>query len=148
MLRSFVFSIGLVLVIGATVAIAAWPRADAAGEGFASDGQLMLAYARVHEGMPASRLAGLGFDPARARRLSALALMERYMPKDSFAFDAMDPAVQSCFQGRSDCSAYVFPVARSQAQAVLLIEGGRVAWKSVSGVHAVDARRVKRVARR
>lgn len=146
MLRTLVFSIGLVIVIGATVAIAAWPRANAAGEGFASDGQLMLAYARVHEGMSASRLAGLGFDPARARRLSALALMERFMPKDLFAFDAMDPAVQACFQGGSDCSAYIFPVARSRAQAVLLIEGGRVAWKSVSGVRAVDIRRAKRVA--
>ena len=98
--------------------------------------------------MPASKLAGLGFDPARARRLSALALMERYMPKDSFAFDAMDPVVQSCFQGHSDCSAYIFPVARSRAEAVLLVEGGRVAWKSVSGVHLADAKRMKRVARR
>ncbi len=125
MIRTLVIFVSFVVLLGAGIGIAAWPRANAAAQGFACEEQLMAAYARVHEGTPASKLAGLGFDPARARRLSALGLMEHFMPKDSISFDALSPAVQECFEGRDDCSAYIFPVAQSNAEAVLLVEGGR-----------------------
>jgi hypothetical protein len=147
MLKTFCIFVGFVVLLGAGIAVAAWPRANASAMGFASTQQLMIAYQRVHEGMPASKLAELGFDPVRARRLSALGLMERFMPKDSFGFDNLDPALQSCFEGRSDCSAYIFPVAQSRAEAVLLVEGGRVTWKNVSGVSLAAARRSAKLAK-
>lgn len=149
MLRLFPIFVALVILLGAGLAVAAWPRANAASAaGFASTEQLIIAYERVHEGTPASKLAELGFDPVRAHRVSALGLMERFMPKDSFSFDNLDPAVQSCFEGRSDCSAYIYGVAHSSAEAVLLVEGGRVAWKNVTGISISQARRAKRVAQR
>src|SRR5690348_16201273 len=111
MVRSFVIFSVFVMLFGAGLAFAGWPRAHAADQSFASEGQLMRAYAKVHEGMPASGLAHLGFDPARAKHLSALALMEYFTPKDTYEFDALAPVIQSCFQNRQDCTAYIFPVA-------------------------------------
>ena len=136
-----------VVLTGAGIAIALWPRASAAAQGFSSESQLMAAYARVHEGTPVSKLAELGFDPVRAQRLSALGLMEHFMPKDSVSFDSLDPAVQDCFGGRGDCSAYIVPVAQSRAEAVLLVEGGKVAWKKMRGVSLSQARRNAKLAR-
>ena len=95
--------------------------------GFSSDELLTRAYARVHTGMPASQLGAIGFDTAKAEQVSKLALMERFMPKNSEDFDALDPVVQDCYFGQADCNAYIFTA--MGAQAVLLVEGGRVAWK-------------------
>ena len=133
---------GFVMLLGAGVAVAAWPRSsDAAVSGFSNDELLTLAYERVHAGMPASQLGAIGFDTAKAQHLSKMALMERFMPKDSFAFDALDPAVQACYVGPGDCNAYIFTA--MGAQAVLLVEGGRVAWKDISGVSVASKRRAR-----
>lgn len=145
MFRTLAAFVTMITLFGLGIAIAAWPRA-AASESFASEGQLMLAYGRVHEGMDVARAAALGFNPSRARHLSALGLMERFMPKDSFAFDTLEPVVQGCFQGSPGCDAYVFPVAEGRAQAVLLVSGGKVAWKSITGMKPAPA--AKRVAAR
>src|ERR1700760_1446826 len=84
MLRTLGIFAGFVVMLGAGVAVAAWPHTQVASQpGFGSDETLVNAYARVPEGMPASRLAAAGFDTAKAKRLSALALMEAFMPKDS-----------------------------------------------------------------
>jgi hypothetical protein len=148
MLRTSALFILFVITLGAGIAVAAWPHGGAtASDGVASEQQLLRAYARVRDGMPASRLEVAGFDTARVQRLSALALMERFMPKDSFAFDSQDPAVQRCFEGSDGCAAYIFHVAEGPAQALLLVEGGRVAWKTLSGVDMAAARSKRRMAR-
>ena len=144
-MRGLILFAGFVMMLGAGrrgVAIAAWPN-QAAVSGFSSDELLTRAYARVQAGMPASQLATIGFDTAKAERLTKLALMERFMPKDSLAFDALDPAVQDCYLGSADCNAYVFTA--MGAEAVLLIKGGRVTWKDLTGV-SVAAKRKARLA--
>jgi len=133
MLRTLAFFAFFVAMLGAGVAVAAWPKTTPATEsGFSDDEQLMHAYARLQTGLPVSQLGAAGFDIGKAQRMSKLALMERFMPKDSTAFDALDPAVQDCYIGPDDCTAYIF--AAMGAQAVLLVEGGRVAWKSMAGL--------------
>jgi len=142
MLRTLVIFAGFVMLLGAGVAVAAWPRnSDAAASGFSNDELLTRAYERVRTGMPASQLGTIGFDTAKAQRLSKLALMERFMPKDSAGFDALDPAVQDCYVGPGDCNAYIFTA--MGAQAVLLVEGGRVAWKKISGVSVASKRKAR-----
>jgi len=133
MRRLFLFA-GLAILLGGGVALAAWPHdpvPDSAA-GFSGDEVLMAAFARVHTGMPASQLAAVGFDTAKAERLSRLALIEQFMPKDSKEFDALDPAVKACYVGPADCNAFIFTAAG--AQALLLVQGGRVSWKTLGGV--------------
>jgi hypothetical protein len=129
MLKTICVFIGLVMVLGAGIAMA-WPRAGAAASGFSNDEWTLRAYAQVRTGMPFSQLGALGLDTAKAERLSKLALMERFMPKDSAAFDALDPAVRNCYLGSDDCTAYIFDVYTEQM--VLLVQGGRVTWKMMS----------------
>ena len=133
MFRTVIIFVGFVVMLGAGVAVAAWPKTTApVTAGFYNDERLMHAYERVQTGMPVSQLGTAGFDIAKAQRMSKLALMDRYMPKDSSAFDALDPAVQECYIGRDDCTAYIFT--SMGVDAVLLVEGGRVAWKTLSGM--------------
>jgi hypothetical protein len=132
-MRTLIIFAGFVMLLGAGVA--------AAASGFSNDELLTRAYARVRTGMPVSQLGAIGFDTAKAQRLSKLALMERYMPKDSFAFDDLDPVVQDCYAGPGDCNAYIFTA--MGAQAVLLVEGGRVAWKDLSGVSVASKRKAR-----
>jgi hypothetical protein len=145
MFRTFLIFVGFVTMLGAGVAVAAWPRATVMATGFENDEGLMRAFTRIHTGMPASQLGTVGFDIAKAQHLSKLALMERFMPKDSTAFDALDPAVQTCYVGPADCNAYIFTA--MGAQAVLLVDGGRVTWKALTGVN-VAGRHKGRVASR
>jgi len=119
---------------------------------------LKAAYARILPGETAvPDLSRLGFDTGRSgvRRLSYLALMENFAPRDGDGFDALDPAAQKCLSTPEGCSAYVFHLARahgSEAQAafgfvnaakadtpgvvevVFLIHDGRVVYKAMSGV--------------
>src|ERR1700722_985263 len=103
MLRTLVIFAGFVMLLGAGVAVAAWPHGAPVASGFSTDEMLTRAYEHVRTGMPASQLGTIGFDTANTERLSKMALMERFMPKDSFAFDALDPAVQACYVGPADC---------------------------------------------
>ena len=144
-MRGLILFAVLVVLLGAGVAVAAWPHPKPVASGFDSDEKLVNAYAHVQTGMPASKLNTVGFDTAKAERLSKLALMERYMPKDSVGFDALDPAVQDCYVGPGDCAAFIFTAVG--AQAVLLVESGRVAWKSIGSI-AVAGKRNRRVALR
>jgi hypothetical protein len=109
--------------------------------------QLRAAYARVVPGMPAQRLALLGFDRSRpgVQTLSMLGVMEFFMPKDSGDFDRLDPAIRSCLAAADRCGAYVFPLeaqtdgalglaahaAPSDGRIVFLVKSGRVAWKGM-----------------
>ena len=69
--------------------------------------------------------------------LEKLALMENYMPKDTAAFDALDPAVRGCYLG-PDCNAYIFTATGTQA--LFLVENGKVAWKSITDLVVADNR--------
>jgi hypothetical protein len=144
---------GFVTLLGIGVAVAAWPRAAMTTEsGFSDDAQLMRAFSKLPTGLPVSQLGAAGFDIGKAQRMSKLALIEQFMPKDSVAFDALDPAVQRCYVGPGDCNAYIF--AAMGAKAVLLVEGGRVTFKTVVGFsvagkhkgHMAGLRRRMRVA--
>jgi hypothetical protein len=116
------------VALAAGVALAGSPHAGAAASGGADDDdRLMRAYAQVRIGMPFSRLAALGFDTARAERLSRMFLVEQFMPRDHAAFDALDPAVKNCYRGSGDCTAYIFEVYSEST--MLLVQGGRVTWK-------------------
>jgi hypothetical protein len=143
-MRTLLIFAGFVILLGAGCAVAAWPHGSAAASGFSSDELLTRAYERVHTGMPASQLGAIGFDIAKAERVSKLALMERFMPKNSEDFDALDPVVQDCYFGQADCNAYIFTA--MGAQAVLLVEGGRVAWKDLSGVSVASKRKARMAA--
>jgi hypothetical protein len=144
MMRIFSLLAVLAVLVGAGVAFAGWPHASAAVSAAGNDDRLMHAYAQVRTGMPFSQLGALGLDTAKAERISKLALMERFMPKDSTAFDALDPAVKDCYLGPGDCAAYIFDGYGNQA--ILLVQAGRVTWKKVFGVSTADAggQRLKR----
>jgi hypothetical protein len=144
MLRTLGIFVGFVVMLGAGVAVAAWPQAKEAAPGFSSDELLVTAFARVSTGMPASQLAAAGLDTAKAKRLSALALMEAFMPKDSTEFDALNPALQSCFQNRDGCDGYVFRAVA--AEAVLVVEHGRVSWKMMLGLPVAKLQKARRMA--
>jgi hypothetical protein len=121
---------GFVMLLGA--GFTALPHhADGAATGPSNDELLTRAYDRVQTGMPVSQLGQIGLDTTQAEHLSKLALMENYMPKDTAAFDALDPAVQACYFS-TDCNAYIFTATGTQA--LLLVEGGKVAWKTLAGV--------------
>jgi hypothetical protein len=97
--------------------------------------QVMLsAYDALRPGVtPVAQLPGLGFDTRDAMRLSYLGMIEQFMPGDSFDFDALDPAVRDCFQARDRCDAFIFPLKdRPGTRALVLIQAGRVAYKSLS----------------
>jgi len=117
------------------------------------------AYARVMTGeTPAPELTKLGFDTGNGgvRRLTYLALMEYFAPRDSAGFDDLDPAAQKCLNTPEGCSAYVFRLARASGsehqaafgfvnaaeaanpgavvEVVFLVQDGRVAYKAMTGV--------------
>ena len=118
--------------------------------------ELAAAYDRVRPGTTrSSQLAGLGFDAttANVQVLSYLGVMERFA-SDSRRFDHLDEALQTCVEARDRCSALVFhhgdghgaggvlssfgfgsanAVGRT-AEVTLLVQDGRVAYKTISGV--------------
>ncbi len=125
------------MMFGGGLALNSWQHPAAPAGGVSNDEALTRAYERVHTGMPVSQLSKIGLDTAKAQRLSKLALMENFMPKDSAAFDALDPAVQGCYLG-PDCNAYIFTATGTQA--LLLVESGKVAWKTISDMVVADSR--------
>jgi hypothetical protein len=137
MLRTFAIFMGLVMLFGFGVAAATWPRNLDAPMATQTIGQLRLAYAKVRPGVtPVSGLAALGFNPAAARTLSYFGAVEQFAPKDSYAFDTLDPAVQACLGAPDRCLAYVFQAAGTREQVTLLVQGGRVVSKDMAGVVA------------
>ena len=136
-MRSLSFAAGFVMLLGAGFTVASWPhKTPVASTVLSNDEILTRAYERVHTGMPVSQLGKIGLDTSQAERLSKLALVERFMPKDSVAFDALDPAVQACYAGPGACDAYIFTA--TGARAVLLVEDGRVAWKDITDVTVAE----------
>ena len=104
-------------------------------------------------------LAHIGFDPktGNVQVLSYLGIEERFMPHDSFKFDRLSPAVQSCILSEIACTGYVFTPEHSgskrignttldllgfqrvtrmehwSAEVILLVQDGIVVHKVFSG---------------
>jgi hypothetical protein len=118
--------------------------------------ELATAYDRVRPGLTrASQLASIGFDTttSNVQVLSYLGIMERFAG-DSRKFDRLDEALQSCIEARDRCTAFVFKhgddrdaggmlssfgfgpanAADRTAEVTLLVQDGRVAYKTISGV--------------
>jgi len=131
---------------------------DSANLGIRSLKELAVAYERVKPGLTrASQLARIGFDTStpNVQVLSYLGVMERFMARDSVAFDRLDNAVQDCIEARDRCTALVFKPAETKvrtagmlsifgvdsakasaepAEVTLLVQDGRVAYKMIRGV--------------
>jgi hypothetical protein len=137
MLRAFSIVAGAVLLATSVSFAGSLHASTAAPGGGDDDDRMMRAYTRVQIGTPFSQIAALGLDPAKAERLSRAALMERFMPKDHAAFNALDPAVKNCYRGSGDCAAYIFQVYTEPT--VLLVQGGRVTWKMMSNAVIAEA---------
>ena len=133
-------------------------QTDTANLGISSLKDLAQAYVQVKPGTTrASQLARLGFDTANpsVHMLSYLGVMERFMARDSVAFDRLDTAVQDCIEARDRCTALVFDRGETRvraagmlsifgvdaakadeapAEVTLLVQDGRVAYKTIRGV--------------
>ena len=111
-------------------------------------------------------LPKLGFDTATTPNveiLSYLGVIERFMPNSSISFDHLAQPVQACIEAQDRCSAYVFHPQHIesqrtgnifldvlgferetldtgwQAEVVLLIQDGHVAYKVMSGRPKIEA---------
>jgi hypothetical protein len=136
MFRTLAFFVGLVALLACSIAAQEWRLSADAVAPQVSQAQLQSAYDRIHPGVtPASQLGTLGLDTKAAAKLSYLGVVEQLMPANSYGFDTLDPAVQSCLEAEGRCTAYVFAPARERTKSmVLLIQGGRVAYKAMRGL--------------
>jgi len=132
-MRVYGFIAAIVILLGAAAGLLARSGAD---EPTVQPYQVTArAYDRLEAGITAvAQLPDMGFDLSRADRLSYLAMIEQFMPENSTGFDRLDPAVQDCLTTRDRCAGYVFKIAGNpNARAVVVIQSGKVAYKSVTG---------------
>jgi len=132
-----------------------------ASANFQTYDQVAVAFTDIVPGQ--TRLADLpklGFDTATTPNveiLSYLGVIERFMPRNSMTFDHLAPSVQACIEAQDRCSAFVFHPQQVQsrrlgnifldvlgferqtldtgwqAEVVLLMQDGHVAYKLMSG---------------
>jgi hypothetical protein len=145
-------------VVGFGIASLLPRQSDTNDHGIRSLKELADAYARVKPGSTrASQLARLGFDTSNpnVEVLSYLGVIERFMPHDTVGFDHLDVAIQDCIEARDRCTALVFKPAETHvreagmlsmfamdsakaageaAEVTLLVQDGRVAYKTIRGV--------------
>jgi hypothetical protein len=150
--------VGTLAVVGLGIVGLLPHQPDSANLGIRSLKELAAAYDRVKPGMTrASQLAHIGFDTStpNVQVLSYLGVMERFMARDSIAFDRLDHAIQDCIEARDRCTALVFKPADTRIRAAgmmsmfgldsakaadeppevtLLVQDGRVAYKMIRGV--------------
>jgi hypothetical protein len=156
----YAISIAILVVTVALLGLAALTflphTSETAGVQLRTLKDLAFAYTRVQPGTTrASQLAALGFDAAggNVQALSYLGVIERFA-SDSRGFDSLDEALQTCIEARDRCTAYVFTPTDAQhgdgmfeqlglgaahaasrdAQVTLLVQDGRVAYKTITGV--------------
>jgi hypothetical protein len=135
MFRTFAFFLGLAALAAGGIAAQQWRHSAEAATPRVSQAQLQSAYDRIHPGItPVSQLGTLGLDTKAAAKLSYLGVVEQLMPANSYGFDTLDPAVQSCLEAEGHCTAYIFASARESRSVVLLIQGGRVSYKAMRGI--------------
>jgi hypothetical protein len=148
--------VALALLGCGTLTLLPRPSSDAASVQLHSLKDLAAAYVRVQPGETrASQLAAIGFDTTNSnvQVLSYLGVMERFA-EDSQNFDRLDEALQECIEARDRCTALVFKpgdqqrgsgvfasfgfgsanAASREAVVTLLVQDGRVAYKTISGV--------------
>ena len=132
-----------------------------ASANFQTYDQVAVAYTDIVPGQTRlTDLPKLGFDTATTPNvevLSYLGVIERFMPRNSLTFDHLAPPVQACIEAQDRCSAFVFHPQRIesrrlgsffldvfgferqtldtgwQAEVVLLMQDGHVAYKLMSG---------------
>jgi hypothetical protein len=152
--RRYAATMAILLVTGTLVGCGTYTllpgQPDGAPSGFSSISELRAAYEHVVPGETrASQLTEIGFNAAapNAETLSYLGIMERVLPHNSARFDALAPAVQDCILASNSCTAYVFRADAGSddsllaahaaparpAEVTLLIQDGRVAYKTLSG---------------
>src|SRR6202012_5634923 len=128
---------------------------------FHSYKQVSTAYDHIMPGVTRiSDLTDIGFDAwttPNVEMLSYLGIIERFIPRASIKYEALNPAVRSCIDARDHCTALVFRPERLHqertgnwfldvlgferttvsygwsAEVVLLVQDGRVAYKGISG---------------
>lgn len=136
-------------------------KSDVKNTSFKSYQSVEAAYQQIAPGTTRTGdLVQYGFDAsdtANVEVLSYLGVIERFIPRDSIRFDTLDPVVQKCIEAREQCTGYVFHPERLheerlgnwfldmlgfqhttvsygwQAEVVLLVMDGRVAYKVMSG---------------
>ena len=132
-MRAFGIAALLVVCLGALIGLVARPPADPAPlHPFQVPRN---AYERVEVGVtPVAQLQKLGFDLAKADRLSYLAVIEQLMPENSNGFDSLAPEMRACLEARDRCQGYRFRLSgRPNMRAVLVTQAGLVAHKSLEG---------------
>jgi hypothetical protein len=132
-MRLYGFLAALVVLLGSAAGLLSRSGAsDAAAPPYRVSAR---AYDQLQTGVTsAAQLRALGFDLTQGVRLSYLAMVEQFMPDNSSGFDALDPAVQDCLQTRDRCAGYTFSLAgQANLRAVLVIQSGRLAYKSLTG---------------
>lgn len=127
---------------------------------FVSYDQVVNAYEQIVPGRTSTQdLARIGFDARTGNVdvLSYLGIQERFMPRDSFKFDQLNPAVKACILSETGCTGFAFHPAHSatrrignaaldilgfqrvtrsehwSAEIVLLMQNGIVTYKVFSG---------------
>lgn len=137
-MRAFGIAAFLVVCLGAFIALVARPPMEPP---LPRPVQVTrTAYDRLEAGVtPIAQLRGLGFDLSRGDRLSYLAVIEQLMPENSTGFDSLDPGMRVCLEARDRCQGYRFALAgRPGMRAVLVIQAGHVAHKSLEGSSAAE----------
>jgi len=158
---SIIILVVTLAVVGCGIASLLPHQADSNYHGIRSLKELADAYARVKPGATrASQLARLGFDTStpNVEVLSYLGVLERFMPHDTVGFDHLDVAIQDCIEARDRCTALVFKPSETRvreagmlsvfamdsakaagepAEVTLLVQDGRVAYKTIRGVAPV-----------
>lgn len=169
--KAVMFAIAAIVLVSGIV-LAELPRqGDVAQSRILTGRDLVAAYVRIQPGLTrASQLARLGLDTGavNTQLLSYLGVMERFMPRNSVAFDRLDVAVRDCIDARDRCTALVFRASDPARAAIargflstlglgaaaavetprvtLLIRNGRVAFKMMSGIAAPRSARSAMIA--
>ena len=120
-----VFAGAILLAVGAGFASSS--DGSAAAQNVIDVHQLTGAYDQIKVGMPISHIDPLGFNTAKAERLTKSILRARFMPTDAGTFNALDPAVKNCYRESEDCTAYLFDAYSSLV--LVLVQDGRITWK-------------------
>jgi hypothetical protein len=136
-------------------------ESDVKNTSFKSYSEVQVAYQQIAPGQTRTGdLAEIGFDSNESPNvevLSYLGVIEKFLPRDSIRFDALDPTVQKCIEARDRCTGFVFHPERLHkerlgnwfldilgfqrttvnygwsAEIVLLVMDGHVAYKVMSG---------------
>ena len=106
-------SVLITLVLVGCGGLGLLPReSDVKNTSFKSYNEVQIAYQQIAPGQTRTGdLAEMGFDSNESPNvevLSYLGVIEKFLPRDSIRFDALDPTVQKCIEARDRCTGFVF----------------------------------------